>query len=48
MLFPFGIIENIYPRSGKDPVLFNNSRKHKEEQNDLSMGFEKRVFKSLS
>ena len=22
MLFPFGIIENIYPRSGKDPVLF--------------------------
>lgn len=48
MLFPFGIIENIYPRSSKDPVFFNNSRKHKEEQNDLSMGFEKRVFKSLS
>ena len=45
MLFPFGIIENIYPRSGKDPVLF---QKHKEEQNDLSMGFKRRVFKDLS
>lgn len=48
MLFPFGIIENIYPRSGKYPVLFNSSRKHKEEQNDLSMGFKRRVFKDLS
>ena len=27
MLFPFGIIENIYPRSSKDPVLFQKQQK---------------------